>query len=124
MCPKKRLKILNVRLNPLKHLLARKMVSQNPLTYTHTYPPPPPTHTYTPLHIDIYTKNTLTHTFARSYVHFYSRSQFHQRFTSSVFVRKQIEQLLSSYVWLCNFWRQNFVQKTRALMLMKLTLGF
>jgi hypothetical protein len=51
------------------------------------------------------------------------RSQFHQHLTRAFFVRKQIEQLFSSYVRLCNFWRQNFVQKLARKMLMKLTPG-
>ncbi len=39
--------------------------------------------------------------------------QFHQHFMHAFFVRKQIEQLFSNYVWLCDFWRQNFIQKMR-----------
>jgi len=38
--------------------------------------------------------------------------QFHQRFTCAFFVWKQIEQLFSKYVRLCDFWRQNVVCKT------------
>jgi len=38
-----------------------------------------------------------------------------------VFVRKQIEQLFSSYIWLCNFLRKNISAKGTHNMLMKLT---
>jgi len=41
-----------------------------------------------------------------------TKSQFHQHFMRAFFVRKQIEQLLSNYVWLCDFLHQNFVRKT------------
>ncbi len=42
-----------------------------------------------------------------------TRCQFHQNFTGAFFVRKQIWKLFSIYVWLCDFWRQKFVQKTQ-----------
>jgi len=37
------------------------------------------------------------------------------------FVQKQIEQLFSSYIWLCIFWRKNIGAKCARKMLMKLT---
>jgi hypothetical protein len=37
--------------------------------------------------------------------------KFHQHFTRKFFVRKQIEQLFSSYVWLCNFLAQKYRRK-------------
>jgi len=40
-------------------------------------------------------------------------SQFNQYFMREFFVRKQIEQLFSKYVWLCDFWHQNIIQKMR-----------
>jgi len=40
--------------------------------------------------------------------------QFHQRFTHVFFMSKSFRQFFSSYVWLCDFWHQNFVQKTCA----------
>ncbi len=51
------------------------------------------------------------------------RSQFHQHFMRAFFVRKQIEQLFSSYIWLCNFWHQNFVRKITHKTLIKLNPG-
>jgi len=42
------------------------------------------------------------------------RSQFHQHFMHAFFVQKQIEQLFSCYIQLCNFWRQIFFTKKRA----------
>jgi len=44
----------------------------------------------------------------------YSRGQFHQHFTHSFFIRKQIVQLYSSYkpkTHHCNFWRPKFCTK-------------
>jgi len=51
------------------------------------------------------------------------RSQFHKHFTRAFFVWKQKKQLFSNYVWLCDIWRQNFVQKHVHKTLMKLTVG-
>ncbi len=51
------------------------------------------------------------------------RSQFHQHFTLMFFVQKEIEQFFSNYVWICDFWRQNFVQKRERKTLMKLTVN-
>jgi len=39
------------------------------------------------------------------------------------FVPKQISKLFSNYIQLCDFWRQNFVQKCVRKLLMKLTAG-
>jgi hypothetical protein len=41
------------------------------------------------------------------------RGQFHQHFMCAFFVQKQIQQLSLVRFQLCNFWCQNFVQKTR-----------
>jgi hypothetical protein len=47
--------------------------------------------------------------------------QFHQHFTRTFFVQKQIEQLFSSKVWLCKFLVTKYRQKCARKMLMKLT---
>ncbi len=49
--------------------------------------------------------------------------QFQQHFTHAFFVQKKIEQLFSSNVWLCNFWRKDIRAKGSHNMLMKLTPG-
>jgi len=38
----------------------------------------------------------------------------HPRFMCAIFVQKSFRQLFSSYVQLCDFWHQNFVQKSHA----------
>jgi len=44
-------------------------------------------------------------------------------YTTGVFVQKQITKLFSNYIRLCDFWRQNFVEKLACKKLMKLAAG-
>jgi len=50
-----------------------------------------------------------------------AKCQFHQHFRPAFFIREQIEQLFSNYIWLCNFLASKYWQKIARKMLMKLT---